>query len=147
VMAMGNSITQSYASNGETYVFKDDGGPGGSSDREPALIALLGGEQPYRELVRTFDSRNITGDLAAAGVDESVPLTAVQARQMAQIIADNSPSYRQGGNAGAASINWDGVEAQAQGLLSPAQQAVLAEERRQIQFTVAMRTTPAAPAQ
>jgi len=30
------------------------------------MIALLGGEQPYRELVRTFDSRNITSDLAAA---------------------------------------------------------------------------------
>ena len=143
-MAIGNSINQSLSVNGRTYAFQAEGEPG---DRQAALIALLGSEPQYQDLVRTFDSRNIASDLAAASVDESAPLTGLQVRQIAQIIASNSSSYQQGGAATAASINWEAVAAQARGLLSPAQQAVLAEEAKQVQFNVATRAATANSAQ
>ncbi len=142
MLSRQNSYSQVYAANGKSYAFGIEGDPVAA---QRTVVSLLGGEQQYHELERTFDSRNIASDLATASVAESVPLSADQVRQVAQIIAGNSSTYRQGGAVDPGSIDWVGVTAQARGVLSPVQLAVLSRQSQTIQYNVSLRAAVAAP--
>ncbi len=98
-------------------------------EKTRALRDLLGAEgvEQLRAYERTRSVRDIANNLASELFYTDAPLTARQADQLT-LIADASRGEGRG------PVNWDFVvnEAQAQGVLSPSQIAVLAEKKEQI---------------
>ncbi|HEX3729612.1 MAG TPA: RNA polymerase sigma factor [Opitutaceae bacterium] len=137
-----NNHTNSIMAGGKSYAFVATGSP----DNLAVVSALVGGEPVYRDLMRTSDPRNIATDLSAAALAQDAPLNSAQVQQVARILAQNSPDYQQGRSAEVATIDWDAAMAQAQGVLSPVQQAALNAERQQVQFNVALNAAMATQA-
>lgn len=98
------------------------------TDLKDAQRALLG-EEGFRQLTeynRTSWLRElVNGIVGGAVVVAREPLTAQQAEQLLQVMANASPSYQRGGSAGTSDVDWDIVDAQARAFLSPAQYALL----------------------
>jgi hypothetical protein len=69
---------------------------------------------------RSLGVRGMVSGLAAA-VAASAPLTADQADALTQAAANESPSYRAGGNVDLVQLDWDAVDRAAEKILSPEQ--------------------------
>jgi len=94
---------------------------------EKEEASLLGEEayQQLREYDRTLEARTLVSGVAGNVYYTSSPLTAEQGDQLAQILAKNSASYQQGGDAGPNDINLATTLSQAAEFLSPTQIAAL----------------------
>jgi len=119
-----------------------------------ALRGLVG--EPARARVedyeRTLPARALASQVAADVYYSSTPLTSEQADRMVAVIAAQSSAYRDGGPVDPATLNWEGVFVQAQGVLTPPQLAALQSVRAQreldqldTQGAVAALTAPATP--
>ena len=84
--------------------------------------------QQFQQYQRTQLVRTIAVGLAGAVYNTDTPLSAQQADQLTQILANNSPSYLQGGTALPNSVNWNAALTQAQYFLTPQQLAALKNE-------------------
>lgn len=84
---------------------------------------LLGEEgfAALKDYNRTVGVRTVIGDLAGAAVVAGVPFSAGQAEQLTQVLADACTSYRTGGTAYAAEIDWTLADEQARGVLAAPQ--------------------------
>ena len=93
-------------------------------------IALLG-HAGFRQLLQ-FNRAQPVGDIvtnvATTVALTSTPLSAAQAGQLTQFLADASADYQSGSEANPSTINWDQVLFQAQGVLSRAQYDALETE-------------------
>jgi RNA polymerase sigma factor (sigma-70 family) len=91
---------------------------------EDQLHALLGDQayQHYQAFVRREGANTVSLQVAIALTNSNVPpLSTDQADQLAQIILNHSPDYQNGGSFTPATINWDAVIMQAQGMLTTPQ--------------------------
>ncbi len=140
-MNAANHVNNAYSIDGKTYAFSS---PAPSADNRAEIAALVGGNQVLQDLERTADPRAIASDVSSAALESGAPMSPEQIQRVVRILAENTPDYRQGRSAGAASIDWDAALAQTQAILGPAQEAALAAERQQVQFNVALRGAMAA---
>ncbi len=96
-----------------------------------ALREALGeaGYEAWRQYDQTKSLRNVATDLAGELFYSASPLTGSQADQLTKIVFDSMGEQR-------GPVNWDFIvrEAKAQGVLSPAQLAILAEKKEQIEL-------------
>lgn len=86
------------------------------------LAALLGeaGLAAYQDYKRTIGVRGyVTGFAVQLALSE--PLRPAQAEQLARVLIDASPSYRQGGDAKPGEVEWERVDRAAQEFLTPTQ--------------------------
>ena len=98
-----------------------------NSDYALAQHELLGtaGEAELAEFERILPAQNTASALAGSAVILGSPFTAQQTRQLAQVLAQNSPAYQTGGYATDETVDWNAVDRQAQSFLSPAQVDIL----------------------
>jgi len=93
------------------------------------LIALLGesGYAQFQQAARLEPVWPLVNDLATRVALTATPLSESQRAELAQIIANASPKYRNGGTADAdrAKLDWDEAIPQAQAILSESQLSVL----------------------
>jgi hypothetical protein len=83
------------------------------------------GFQQVQDFDRTYSARTMANQVAAGAASGAAPLTADQTDQLARLIADGSPDYRQGNGVNVDKLDWDKVMAQATTLLSPEQMTAL----------------------
>jgi hypothetical protein len=117
----------------------------GLDDADPAVVALRGqedeqlraaqaallGEAGFQQL-QQFNREQPVGDIvtnvATTMALSSTPLSSAQAGQLTRFLADASSAYQSGNPADTATIDWDQVLSQAQGILSNAQYEALKAE-------------------
>jgi hypothetical protein len=88
------------------------------------MQALLGDQayQQYQDYQRTQEAHGLTLQLATAVTNANAPaMSADQADQLAQIIMTGSPGAQSGRGLNPATVDWDAVMTQAQGVLAPQQ--------------------------
>lgn len=98
---------------------------------EAGLRDVLG-EAGYARLDdyrRSIEIREHVGKIAGAAALEGVPINREQADALVNALAATTPLFGSGGPAEFGRIDWKTAEAQAQGILSPAQMKVLREDR------------------
>lgn len=112
------------------------------------LRAILG-DQGFQQL-QTYNQMMPANYLASnvwmATGSSGVPISPDQQQQLAQIVADNSPSFENGGRVNLTSVNWDTAATQAQAVLSsaqwPAAQSILLNYQYQLALFQARRAAP-----
>ncbi len=95
-----------------------------SEDETTAAAAALLGPADYAQwqgYERTAGVRGVVQNFAGAAVLEAMPLTAQQADQLTQILAETSARYGNGGNADYNDIDWTTADRRLAGVLSEAQ--------------------------
>jgi hypothetical protein len=114
----------------------------GTSLADPAYLALqrqvteqakadtgnvLGeaGAQQLQALLRAAPVNYVVGQVGAAVAQTATPLSADQAAQLTQLLANASGDYQGGRAAALASVDWNAALSQAQGLVSAPQLAAL----------------------
>jgi hypothetical protein len=107
----------------------------GLSNREleDQIHGLLGdsGYQQYQEFNRLAPAREFVTGLAGLTISTAAPMTSAQADELTQVLAQNSPAYRDGKRVNSDSIDWDAVLSAAGKFLSPQQLASLGNLRLQ----------------
>jgi len=98
---------------------------------EAGLRDVLGEEGRARlhDYRRSIEIREHVGKIAGAAALEGVPINREQADALVNVLAAVTPLWGSGGPAEFGRIDWKTAEAQAQGILSPAQMKVLREDR------------------
>lgn len=93
------------------------------ADYEAAQTANIGvdGLREVKNYERLSVVRLLVERLGGSATVESVPLQSGQADQIAQIVANASPSYVNGGSVDLRSTNWEQVDLQVQQILTPRQ--------------------------
>lgn len=86
------------------------------------LAGLLGpsGFKQFEDYRRALHVRGFVDGLATQ-VAASTPLSAQQADRLERALAETNEAYRNGKDAEASSVDWESVDQQAQGILSPEQ--------------------------
>jgi hypothetical protein len=95
-------------------------------DLRMAYIAVLGqaGYEDLRRYESTLPAREMVERFAGAAALGDVPLNAQQAEQLTQVMAAAAGDLRPGRSIDPSRIDWAAVDAQAKGVLSPAQLAL-----------------------
>lgn len=75
----------------------------------------------FKDYERSAAVRDVVQGLVGMAVLEGAPLTASQAEQLGQVLANASPSYRQGGRVKYEEIDWSAAEGELKSVLSDAQ--------------------------
>jgi hypothetical protein len=117
------------------------------------LHALLGDQayRQYQDFNRAQGAYGLALQLATAVTSAGAPsMSTDQADQLAQIVLNNSPSYQSGKPMNTATVNWDAVMTQAQGVLSAPQMQVAEGMLYNMQYRTALNQAmraqlPAAP--
>jgi len=104
-----------------------------NAEMEDRIHGLLGdsGYQQYQEFNRLAPAREFVTGLAGMTASTAAPMTSAQAYQLTQILAQNSPDYRDGKRVNSDSIDWDAVLPAAEKFLSPQQLVSLGNLRLQ----------------
>ena len=92
-----------------------------------ALVALLGpaGFQQFEQIKRIMPVRTFVENLKLGNGLPTETIAGAQVQQLSSVLADASPSYRSGGAADPATVDWDAALPRAEGILSPTQFAAL----------------------
>jgi hypothetical protein len=95
-------------------------------------IELLGAEGVRRlmDYERALPVWTYVGKVAGAAALENVPFSRQQAKDLAGMMTDTSGSYRRGGQAQLAEIDWKAVQSRAPAILSPEQMKLLQGEQQ-----------------
>jgi hypothetical protein len=103
----------------------------GKAEVEAGIREVLGdpGYARLKDYARSIEIRDHVGKIAGAAALEGVPINREQADALVNVLAATTPLYASGGPAEFVRIDWKTAEAQAQGILSPAQMKVLREDR------------------
>jgi len=98
---------------------------------EAGLREVLGdaGYARLNDYMRSIEIRDYVGKIAGAAALERVPINRDQADALVNALAATTPLFAIGGPAEFGRIDWKRADAQAQGILSPAQMKVLTEDR------------------
>jgi RNA polymerase sigma factor (sigma-70 family) len=111
-----------------------------NAELEDRLHGLLGdsGYQQYQDFNRLAPARGFVTELAGTTAVAGAGLSADQAGQMTQILAQNSPAYQNGRSVNSDTIEWDAAMPALQKLLSAAQFAAFEGLRQQAPFQRAL---------
>jgi hypothetical protein len=111
-----------------------------NSQYQAAQQALLGdaGYQQMQQFNRQQPVTGVVQNVAAQVALTSTPLSAAQADQLTQILANSSPQFMNGGVATPNTINWQTALGQAQAILNPVQFAALQGRYNSIQVNQLM---------
>jgi RNA polymerase sigma factor (sigma-70 family) len=111
-----------------------------NAELEDRLHGLLGdsGYQQYQDFNRLAPARGFVTELATVTAVTGAGLSADQAGQMTQILAQNSPGYQSGQRIKSDTIAWDTAMPELQKLLSTAQFAAFEGLRQQAPFQRAL---------
>ena len=88
-----------------------------------AQTALLGptGYEQWQQYERTVGVRPVVQKFVGAAALEALPLTAQQAEQLTQILAEASPRYAKGGKANFSEVDWTVADRRLAGVFSETQ--------------------------
>jgi hypothetical protein len=121
-------------------------GPGGninpsqvfpSADQEQAVLGDQGYQQ-FQTYLRSLPAQNAVSQFQIAAGYASVPLSADQAAQVAQILENNSPDYANGKTVNLGAVDWGTAMSQIQGALSPEQVSAVKSTVAEIQYNAAL---------
>lgn len=105
---------------------------------EDQIHSLLGDEgfAQYVNFTRDLmgNVREVAEQVGRSDYFSDSPITPDQARLLTEIVAIHSPEYREGGRANSATLEWDGIMAEAAGILNPSQLAALGDIRERVRF-------------
>jgi RNA polymerase sigma factor (sigma-70 family) len=134
-----NFVAEAWAQN--LIVAPDGIYPDSTAIPQDQLRALLGDQsyQHYRTYQRGAGAYGLSLQVTTALTTSNLPsLSPDQADQLAEIILNQSPGYQNGGTFSPATVSWDAVLAQAQGMLTAAQLKVAEGLFLNLQYRLAL---------
>src|SRR5258708_942089 len=110
---------------------------------EEQLLGLLGpaGYAQYEDYTRVLrgGTRQVAEQIARSDYFSNAPLSTEQANRLTDIVAQNSPDFRNGGRVNLATLDWEKALTEARGVLPEPQLAALVALREKYLFEQAMR--------